>query len=144
MLADRDDPCATRPAVGAGPAGAAGTMRGEIEPAFADGTEGPEWAVATSKAAVFKALAHPARVRVLDSLAGGERSVGRLADELGMEISHLSHHLAVLRRTGLVSGRRERSVVFYALRHPQLTRRLGLLAGEVVRDGARGPRGGAG
>lgn len=97
---------------------------------------GSEWAVATMKADVFKALAHPARVRVLDILAAGECSVGRLAEVLGMEISHLSHQLAVLRRSALVDSRREGSVVFYSLRQPQLSQLLGLVAGEMLWDAA--------
>ena len=95
---------------------------------------GHDWAVAAMKADVFKALAHPARVRVLDILATGELSVSRLADVLGMEISHLSHQLAVLRRSRLVDSRREGSVVFYSLRQPQLSQLLGLVAGEMLWD----------
>lgn len=97
---------------------------------------GAEWAVAAMKADVFKALAHPARVRVLDILAGGEHSVSRLAEDLGMEISHLSHQLAVLRRSALVDSRREGSVVFYSLRQPQLSQLLALVAGEMLWDSA--------
>lgn len=98
----------------------------------ADPAAGFEWAVAAMKADVFKALGHPARVRVLDVLSDGEQSVGRLAEALGMEISHLSHQLAVLRRAALVDGRREGSVVFYSLRQPQLSHLLGLIAGEML------------
>ena len=70
------------------------------------------------KAELFKALAHPARVRVLEVLADGERSVGELQPLVGIELSHLSQQLGVLRRAGLVSSRKERSSVFYALRDP--------------------------
>ncbi len=70
------------------------------------------------KAELFKAIAHPARVRVLEVLADGERSVGELQPLVGIEMSHLSQQLGVLRRAGLVSSRKERSSVFYALRDP--------------------------
>jgi ArsR family transcriptional regulator len=70
------------------------------------------------KAELFKALAHPARVRVLEVLADGERSVGDLQPLVGIELSHLSQQLGVLRRAGLVTTRKERSSVFYALRDP--------------------------
>lgn len=90
------------------------------------------------KSDVFKALGHPARVRVLDLLSDGEQSVGRLAAVLGMEISHLSHQLAVLRRAALVDSRRDGSVIFYSLRQPQLSHLLGLIVGEMLWDVAAG------
>lgn len=70
------------------------------------------------KADLFKALAHPARVRALEVLVDGERSVGELQPLVGIELSHLSQQLGVLRRAGLVTSRKERSSVFYALRDP--------------------------
>jgi ArsR family transcriptional regulator len=70
------------------------------------------------KAELFKALGHPARVRVLEVLVDGERSVGELQPLVGIEMSHLSQQLGVLRRAGLVTARKEGSSVFYALRDP--------------------------
>jgi len=72
------------------------------------------------KAELFKALAHPARIRVLELLAEGERSVGEIQPLVGIESSHLSQQLGVLRRAGLVSTRKEGSSVIYAIRDPQL------------------------
>ena len=72
------------------------------------------------KADLFKALGHPLRVRVLELLAGGERPVADLLIETGLEASHLSQHLAVLRRTGLVTARREGNAVHYQLAHPSV------------------------
>lgn len=68
------------------------------------------------KAELFRALAHPARVRALELLVDGERSVGDMAPLVGLELSHLSQQLAVLRRAGLVVTRKEGSSVFYAIR----------------------------
>lgn len=70
------------------------------------------------KADLFKALAHPARVRALEVLATGERAVGDLQPLVGIELSHLSQQLAVLRRAGLVTTRKEGASVIYALRDP--------------------------
>lgn len=78
------------------------------------------------KAELFKALAHPARIRVLEVLADGERSVGELQPVIGIEMSHLSQQLGVLRRAGLVTTRKERSNVFYALRDPLVSELLGV------------------
>ena len=61
-------------------------------------------------------MAHPARVRVLEVLAEGERSVGEIQPLVGIELSHLSQQLAVLRRAGLVTSRKEGSSVIYAVR----------------------------
>ena len=70
------------------------------------------------KAELFKALAHPARIRALEVLSEGERSVGELQPLVGIESSHLSQQLGVLRRAGLVTTRKEGSSVFYAVRDP--------------------------
>lgn len=70
------------------------------------------------KAELFKALGHPARVRALEVLAEGERTVGELQPLVGIESSHLSQQLGVLRRAGLVATRREGSSVYYTLRDP--------------------------
>jgi DNA-binding transcriptional ArsR family regulator len=70
------------------------------------------------KAELFKALAHPARVRALEVLAEGERTVSELQPLVGIESSHLSQQLGVLRRAGLVTTRKEGSSVVYTLRDP--------------------------
>lgn len=73
------------------------------------------------KANLFKGLAHPLRIRVLELLAvGDEVAVTAMLADLGIEASHLSQHLAVLRRYGLVESERRASTVFYRLAHPQL------------------------
>ena len=76
------------------------------------------------KADLFRALAHPARIRVLEVLSDGEHSVGELQPRVGIEMSHLSQQLAVLRRAGLVTTRKAGSSVFYAIKDPELTRLL--------------------
>ena len=70
------------------------------------------------KADLFRALAHPARIRALEVLAEGEHSVGELQPLVGIEASHLSQQLAVLRRAGLVATRKEGSSVVYMLKDP--------------------------
>lgn len=67
------------------------------------------------KAQFFKTLGHPARIRVLEILREGERSVAELRPLVGIEASHLSHQLAILRRAGVVRSRREGSSVVYAV-----------------------------
>lgn len=78
------------------------------------------------KAEFFKALAHPARIRVLELLVEREQSVGELAESVGLESSHLSQQLGVLRRANLVSTRKEGSTVFYSLADRRLAKVLEL------------------
>jgi DNA-binding transcriptional ArsR family regulator len=66
--------------------------------------------------ALMKTLGHSGRLMILCNLAGGERSVGDLAEELGMSQSSLSQHLARMRSEGLVDTRRESQTVYYRLR----------------------------
>jgi DNA-binding transcriptional ArsR family regulator len=65
------------------------------------------------KANLFRVLGHPARVRILELLRDGERSVGALQAELALDSSGTSQHLAALRRIGLVESRREGTSVYY-------------------------------
>lgn len=65
------------------------------------------------KANLFRVVGHPARVRILELLHDGERSVGSLQAELGLDSGGTSQQLAALRRIGLVQSRREGTSVYY-------------------------------
>jgi ArsR family transcriptional regulator len=65
------------------------------------------------KAALFRVLGHPARVRILELLRDGERSVGQLQAELDLESGGTSQHLSALRSVGVVESRREGTSVLY-------------------------------
>jgi ArsR family transcriptional regulator len=60
----------------------------------------------------------------LEVLAEGERSVGELTELVGIESSHLSQQLAVLRRARLVTSRKDGARVVYAIRDPELVELL--------------------
>lgn len=60
-----------------------------------------------AKAELFKTLGHPARIRVLELLSEREFAVGEMLPEVGVEATSLSQQLAVLRRAGLVTFRKE-------------------------------------
>lgn len=72
------------------------------------------------KANLFRVLGHPARVRILELLRDGERSVGSLQTELGLDSGGTSQHLAALRRIGLVAARREGTSVYYRVDDPRV------------------------
>ena len=92
-----------------------------------------------AKAEFFRTLGHPARIRVLELLSQREHAVGELLPEVGIEASSLSQQLAVLRRAGLVTFRKEGSTVYYSLTSPQVAELLAVarhiltevLAGQV-------------
>jgi DNA-binding transcriptional ArsR family regulator len=75
--------------------------------------------ISEAKADLFKALAHPARVRVLELLAEDDHTIGELAEQTGLELSHLSQQVSVLRRAGIVDSRRVGNTVVCSLRDPQ-------------------------
>ena len=71
------------------------------------------------KANLFKGLSHPVRVRVLEVLSASPSvAVGDLLADTGLEASHLSQHLSVLRRHRLVTSERRASHVYYRLSDP--------------------------
>ena len=76
------------------------------------------------KAGFFRALAHPVRIRILEVLAGGERSVQDLQQALGLEQPIVSQQLAVLRGKNIVSARKVGTTVRYALGDPLLVELL--------------------
>jgi DNA-binding transcriptional ArsR family regulator len=66
-------------------------------------------------ARTFGVLADPTRLRILHELTSGERSVGRLAQTIGISPSATSHQLSKLRDLGLVRARREGASIQYEL-----------------------------
>lgn len=72
------------------------------------------------KADFFRVLGHPVRVRILELLRDGERSVGDLQAALTLDSGGTSQHLAVLKRNGLLESRRERTSIYYRVRDPRV------------------------
>ena len=68
-----------------------------------------------AKAEFFRMLGHPARIRVLELLANGPRSVQDMLAVIEIEPSNLSQQLGVLRRSGIVTATRTGGTVMYAL-----------------------------
>ena len=92
---------------------------------FLDGSERPLYEI---KANLFKALAHPARIRTLEILSTSPdpTPVSELLAATGIEPTLLSQHLAVLKRHHVVSGRREGNAVYYELAHPKIAELLAI------------------
>ncbi|MDD2806368.1 MAG: metalloregulator ArsR/SmtB family transcription factor [Elusimicrobiales bacterium] len=71
-----------------------------------------------AQAAVLKAMAHPTRLLILNSLKKRETCVCELRDLVGDDISTVSKHLLVLKNAGLVAARREGNWLHYRLTCP--------------------------
>jgi len=82
--------------------------------------------IAEAKAELFKALSHSPRIRIIEALAQGELAVSELQPIVGIEASHLSQQLGILRRAGLVTPRKEGSSVIYAITDPALVDLFGV------------------
>jgi len=87
-------------------------------------TAPPAGELQTFKAAFFRVLAHPIRIRILELLVRGERTVQELQQELGVEQPVVSQQLAVLRAGNIVSGTKEGVSVRYAVRDPLIAELL--------------------
>lgn len=91
------------------------------------------------KAEFFKTLGHPVRIRILELLSIREHAVSELLAAIPIGSASLSQQLAVLRRAGLVSPRREGTAVHYSVTSPQVSELLavarailtGVLTGQV-------------
>lgn len=70
--------------------------------------------------AVLKAMASRNRLMLLCQLVQGERSVGELAQALDLAQSVVSQHLSLLRRDGVVHGRREAQSIYYRISDPRV------------------------
>lgn len=64
---------------------------------------------------LLKALANRHRLLILCQLIDGERSVGQLAEFLGIRDSTVSQHLALLRRDRIIAGRRDGQTIWYRI-----------------------------
>jgi ArsR family transcriptional regulator len=65
---------------------------------------------------LFKVLADPVRLSVIEALGAGERCVCELTGELGLAQSKLSFHLKVMKEAGLLESRQEGRWIYYRLR----------------------------
>nr|MDT0523583.1 metalloregulator ArsR/SmtB family transcription factor [Streptomyces sp. DSM 41633] len=97
--------------------------------------DGPERPLYEVKANLFKALAHPARIRVLEILSVNDEPtpVSEILAASEIEPTLLSQHLAVLKRHHVVSGHRVGNAVYYTIAHPKVAELL-LIARSFLAD----------
>lgn len=87
-------------------------------------------------ARLAKAMASANRLELLEALAQGERNVDTLAQICGMSIANTSHHLQVLRDSGLVNNHKEGVQVIYRLKDPEIPILLGIIGRIAERQSA--------
>jgi len=85
------------------------------------------------KADFFRALAHPVRIRVLEVLGTGERTVQELQESLDLEQPVVSQQLAVLRAKNIVTPQKLGTTVKYVLSDPLVTKLLAV-AREILNN----------
>ena len=84
------------------------------------------------KAQFFKTLGHPKRIRVLEVLASGPLSVSDLQPEVGIEASHLSQQLSVMRKAGIVKAERQGSSMIYSVTDPEIFELLNIAKQMII------------
>ncbi|TDA69975.1 MAG: ArsR family transcriptional regulator [Clostridia bacterium] len=82
----------------------------------------------------LKALAHPTRLRILEFLRQGERCVCEVTEELDLEQANVSQHLAVLKRQGLISSRKDGLRVIYRVNYPEVWNIMETMRGILKRQ----------
>lgn len=92
------------------------------------------------KADFFKALAHPLRISILDTLRTGELTVNEISQRFSVEPANASQQLAVLRNKGIVVARKEGSSVYYSVSDPAIFKLLDA-AREIFNNHLIGVRG---
>ncbi|MCL6559673.1 MAG: metalloregulator ArsR/SmtB family transcription factor [Firmicutes bacterium] len=90
--------------------------------------------ITQTKADILKALAHPTRLNILESLRDGERCVCEIIDDVNIEQSNVSQHLAVLKKLDIVSSRKDGLRVIYQVKHEEIFKILSLLDSFISRQ----------
>ncbi len=85
--------------------------------------------------AVFKALAHPTRLRIVQELSESSKCVNELHNSVGNDVSTVSRHISVLKNAGIVSGNKIGLQVFYSLDMACVINFISCIGDKCVQDG---------
>jgi DNA-binding transcriptional ArsR family regulator len=78
---------------------------------------------------MLKALAHPARLKIVSGLVRDECNVGQIQKTLGLPQSTISQHLRILKNAGIIRGRREGTRTCYRVIDPRARKIVSLVEG---------------
>jgi ArsR family transcriptional regulator len=93
--------------------------------------------VCEARAEVFRALAHPTRLRILECLLGAEKCVHELQEVVGSSLPTVSRHLAQMKAAGLLGCRREGTNIYYRLLVPCITNTFACIDEAIRADSER-------
>lgn len=79
----------------------------------------------------FRALAEPARLRIMQALRGGEQTVGELVEATDLGTANVSKHLQLLHAAGFVGRRKEGLYVYYGLAGEDVFRLCDIMCGRL-------------
>ena len=71
-----------------------------------------------ARANIIKAMAHPARLLIVEQLSAKEKCVCELTALIGSDMSTVSKHLSILKNAGIVDDEKRGTQVWYSLRCP--------------------------
>lgn len=81
----------------------------------------------------FQALSEPIRLRLLNLLREGPRSVGELAEACGSSVANVSRHLALLARHGLLERQAQGTSAYYAIADPAVYELCNVVCDTIAR-----------
>ncbi len=76
---------------------------------------------------VCRVLGSASRIRIIEALREGERSVGELSDTLGLRQANVSQHLAVMRSKGVLKTRKMGTSIYYSVSNPKIVQACDLM-----------------
>ena len=83
-------------------------------------------------AATFNALAHPLRLKILETLRTGPCCVCKIIPSVGGEQSNVSHHLAILRKAGIVRSEKKGQEMWYEVTNPNVFQIIDMMSACIV------------
>jgi len=83
---------------------------------------------------VFKAIAHPTRIQIINLLRNGEMCVCEILSNLDSEQSNTSQHLTVLKNQGIVESRKDGSKVIYSIKNKEVYQMIDLAEAIILRQ----------
>lgn len=88
--------------------------------------------ISDARAKIFKALAHPSRMFIVEKIKDQPHCVCELADMIGVDQSTTSKHLSILKNVGIVEDRKKGTTVYYSLRCQCILKFIGCIE-DVIR-----------
>lgn len=95
-----------------------------------------EKAHSEARARILKALAHPSRIFIVDKLSKKPHCVCELTELIGADTSTVSKHLSILKNAGIITDRKQGTMVYYSLEAPCLLRFIGCVE-QVIEQNVR-------